>query len=250
SFKWHNNNAQGGQSRASVATINTKDSSIASAQHGGVQNGARAQPQLHGGSNTPIASMLPGQLKLQPHKEAPELFQRLRLLKNTHYTSEGIIEESTKKAAVADPVEPEKVVKAAQEHGGNIKLILTTCHYCAMSRHGCCFSSKKLLNNGREMRNSEMLSALGVRDEDFIMIVSNAIVRSGMARILLFFFIQTSSPTFDYCRQKHDGLRRSTNTVTLESAKPAKHDYVCKRFTEDPDCIMFLMSLKEELLFI
>ncbi|KAM1188683.1 hypothetical protein ACFX13_025265 [Malus domestica] len=85
----HNNNAQGGQSRASVATINTKDSSIASAQHGGVQNGARVQPQLHGGSDAPIASMLPGQLKLQPHKEAPELFQRLRLLKNTHYTSEG-----------------------------------------------------------------------------------------------------------------------------------------------------------------
>ncbi|TQD79271.1 hypothetical protein C1H46_035179 [Malus baccata] len=89
SFKSHNNNAQGGQSRASVATINNKDSSIASAQHGG-------------GSDTPVASMLPGQLKLQPPRkapelfqrlqllrEAPELFQRLQLLKNTHYTSEG-----------------------------------------------------------------------------------------------------------------------------------------------------------------
>ncbi|RXH67550.1 hypothetical protein DVH24_027697 [Malus domestica] len=117
----HNNNAQGGQSRASVATINTKDSSIASAQHGGVQNGGHVQPQLHG---TDL------QLKLQPHKEAPELFQRLRLLKNTHYTSEGIIDESTKKAAVVDPVEPKKVLKAAQEHGGSIKLILTTRHYC------------------------------------------------------------------------------------------------------------------------
>ncbi|KAM2653842.1 hypothetical protein PS2_024431 [Malus domestica] len=130
----HNNNAQGGQSKASVATINTKDSSIASAQHGGVQNGARVQPQLHGGSDAPIASMLPGQLKLQPHKEAPELFQRLRLLKNTHYTSEGIIDKSTKKAAVVDPVEPEKVLKAAQEHGVSIKLILTTCHYCTFQK--------------------------------------------------------------------------------------------------------------------
>ncbi|RXI01476.1 hypothetical protein DVH24_014825 [Malus domestica] len=51
----HNNNAQGGQSRASVATMNTKDSSIASAEHGGVQNGARVQPQLHG-FDTPIAT--------------------------------------------------------------------------------------------------------------------------------------------------------------------------------------------------
>ncbi|RXI00211.1 hypothetical protein DVH24_037759 [Malus domestica] len=33
---------------------------------------------------------------------------------------------------------------------------------------------QQLLYNGREMRNSEMLSALGVRDEDFIVIVSNA----------------------------------------------------------------------------
>ncbi|KAM1012041.1 hypothetical protein ACFX2C_047317 [Malus domestica] len=36
---------------------------------------------------------------------------------------------------------------------------------------------QQLLYNGREMRNSEMLSALGVRDEDFIMIVSNAASR-------------------------------------------------------------------------
>ncbi|KAM2490881.1 hypothetical protein PS1_047704 [Malus domestica] len=33
---------------------------------------------------------------------------------------------------------------------------------------------QQLLYNGREVRNSEMLSALGVRDEDFIMFVSNA----------------------------------------------------------------------------
>ncbi|KAM1220286.1 hypothetical protein TB2_047182 [Malus domestica] len=50
-----------------------------------------------GGSDTPVASMLPGQLKLQPPREALELFQRLQLLKNTHYASEGIIDESTKK---------------------------------------------------------------------------------------------------------------------------------------------------------
>ncbi|XP_068319214.1 hydroxyacylglutathione hydrolase cytoplasmic-like [Pyrus communis] len=40
-----------------------------------------------------------------------------------------IIDESTNKAAVVDPVEPEKVLKAAQEHGVRIKLILTTRHY-------------------------------------------------------------------------------------------------------------------------
>ncbi|XP_050136125.1 protein DNA-DAMAGE INDUCIBLE 1-like [Malus sylvestris] len=33
---------------------------------------------------------------------------------------------------------------------------------------------QQLLYNGREMRNFEMLSTLDVRDEDFIMIVSNA----------------------------------------------------------------------------
>ncbi|XP_068336309.1 uncharacterized protein [Pyrus communis] len=80
SFKKHINNAQGG-AKASVATVNTKDSNIASAQHDVVQNGARVHPQLHGGSDTPIASTLPGQLKLQPFRKAPELFQRLRLLR-------------------------------------------------------------------------------------------------------------------------------------------------------------------------
>ncbi|XP_068322410.1 uncharacterized protein [Pyrus communis] len=80
SFKKHINNAQGG-AKASVATVNTKDSSIASAQHDVVQNGACVHPQLHGGSDTPIASTLPGQLELQPFRKAPELFQRLRLLR-------------------------------------------------------------------------------------------------------------------------------------------------------------------------
>ncbi|KAM1822580.1 hypothetical protein FF1_024635 [Malus domestica] len=36
---------------------------------------------------------------------------------------------------------------------------------------------QQLLYNGREMRNFEMLSTLDVRDEDFIMIVSNATSR-------------------------------------------------------------------------
>ncbi|RXH98433.1 hypothetical protein DVH24_010758 [Malus domestica] len=37
---------------------------------------------------------------------------------------------------------------------------------------------QKVLCEGREMRNSEMLSALGVKDEDWIMIVSNVTLRS------------------------------------------------------------------------
>ncbi|KAM2695468.1 hypothetical protein EV1_039958 [Malus domestica] len=56
SYKKNNNNAQGGQSRASVTTVNTQDSGIAFAQRGVVQNGAHAQPQLHGGSDAPVAS--------------------------------------------------------------------------------------------------------------------------------------------------------------------------------------------------
>ncbi|CAB4271112.1 unnamed protein product [Prunus armeniaca] len=40
-----------------------------------------------------------------------------------------IIDESTKEAAAVDPVEPEKVLKAAQEHGVDIKLVLTTHHH-------------------------------------------------------------------------------------------------------------------------
>ncbi|KAM1124994.1 hypothetical protein ACFX11_040513 [Malus domestica] len=55
SYKKNNNNAQGGQSRASVTTVNTQDSGIAFAQRGVVQNGAHAQPQLHGGSDAPVA---------------------------------------------------------------------------------------------------------------------------------------------------------------------------------------------------
>lgn len=40
-----------------------------------------------------------------------------------------IIDESTKEAAVVDPVEPEKVLNAANEHGVHLKLVLTTHHH-------------------------------------------------------------------------------------------------------------------------
>ncbi|TQE12572.1 hypothetical protein C1H46_001784 [Malus baccata] len=40
-----------------------------------------------------------------------------------------IIGESIKKAAVVDPIESDKVLKAAQEHGVGMKLILTTRHH-------------------------------------------------------------------------------------------------------------------------
>ncbi|CAK7340017.1 unnamed protein product [Dovyalis caffra] len=40
-----------------------------------------------------------------------------------------IIDEGTKEAAVVDPVEPEKLVSAANEHGLNLKLVLTTHHH-------------------------------------------------------------------------------------------------------------------------
>lgn len=48
SFKKSNNNAQGGQSRGNVTTVNPLDSGNASTPRGGVQNGAHVQPQLHG----------------------------------------------------------------------------------------------------------------------------------------------------------------------------------------------------------
>ncbi|KAM7275618.1 hypothetical protein ACFE04_017484 [Oxalis oulophora] len=40
-----------------------------------------------------------------------------------------IIDESTKEAAVVDPVEPEKVLEVAKQHGANLKLVLTTHHH-------------------------------------------------------------------------------------------------------------------------
>ncbi|KAM1030247.1 hypothetical protein TB1_033463 [Malus domestica] len=42
---------------------------------------ALPSPPTAGSSDTPVASTVPGQLKLQPLIEAPDLFQRLRLLK-------------------------------------------------------------------------------------------------------------------------------------------------------------------------
>ncbi|KAK7282452.1 hypothetical protein RIF29_11238 [Crotalaria pallida] len=40
-----------------------------------------------------------------------------------------IVDESTKDAAVVDPAEPEKVLQAANSHGLNLKLVLTTHHH-------------------------------------------------------------------------------------------------------------------------
>ncbi|TKY73966.1 Hydroxyacylglutathione hydrolase [Spatholobus suberectus] len=52
-----------------------------------------------------------------------------------------IVDESTKEGAVVDPVEPEKVLEAANSHGVNLKLVLTT-HY-----HGHYPASLSLLLN-------------------------------------------------------------------------------------------------------
>ncbi|KAF5736486.1 Hydroxyacylglutathione hydrolase cytoplasmic family protein [Tripterygium wilfordii] len=40
-----------------------------------------------------------------------------------------IIDESTKEAAVVDPVEPEKILQAATDHGVQLKFVLTTHHH-------------------------------------------------------------------------------------------------------------------------
>ncbi|KAF1001873.1 hydroxyacylglutathione hydrolase cytoplasmic isoform X1 [Apium graveolens] len=40
-----------------------------------------------------------------------------------------IIDEATKEAAAVDPVEPEKVLQVAQDHGVHLKLVLTTHHH-------------------------------------------------------------------------------------------------------------------------
>ncbi|KAM1175421.1 hypothetical protein ACFX2I_027830 [Malus domestica] len=58
SSRKYNNNAQGGQSRAS-GYVNPQDFGSASVQHGSVQNGAHVQPQLHGGSDAPVANTAP-----------------------------------------------------------------------------------------------------------------------------------------------------------------------------------------------
>ncbi|XP_076896639.1 hydroxyacylglutathione hydrolase cytoplasmic-like [Bidens hawaiensis] len=43
--------------------------------------------------------------------------------------SRGVIDEKTKQGAVVDPVEPEKVIGVAKEHGVEVKLVLTTHHH-------------------------------------------------------------------------------------------------------------------------
>nr|GFA14819.1 hydroxyacylglutathione hydrolase cytoplasmic [Tanacetum cinerariifolium] len=40
-----------------------------------------------------------------------------------------VIDEKTKQGAVVDPVEPEKVISVAKEHGVELKLVLTTHHH-------------------------------------------------------------------------------------------------------------------------
>jgi hypothetical protein len=40
-----------------------------------------------------------------------------------------IVDDSTKKAAAVDPVEPEKVLKAASEVGASVDCVLTTHHH-------------------------------------------------------------------------------------------------------------------------
>ncbi|XP_024192741.1 LOW QUALITY PROTEIN: eukaryotic translation initiation factor 4G [Rosa chinensis] len=61
SFKKSNNNAQGGQPRGNVATVNPSDPGSASAPRGGVPNGAHVQPQFHGASETTVTGTAPKQ---------------------------------------------------------------------------------------------------------------------------------------------------------------------------------------------
>ncbi|XP_061995975.1 eukaryotic translation initiation factor 4G-like [Rosa rugosa] len=61
SFKKSNNNAQGGQPRGNVATVNPSDPGSASTPRSGVPNGAHVQPQFHGASETSYTSTAPKQ---------------------------------------------------------------------------------------------------------------------------------------------------------------------------------------------
>lgn len=54
SFKKTNNNAQGGQSRASVPAVNSSDSNASTPR--GAPNGAHIHPQSHGASDAPVTS--------------------------------------------------------------------------------------------------------------------------------------------------------------------------------------------------
>ncbi|WCJ20117.1 Hydroxyacylglutathione hydrolase cytoplasmic [Euphorbia peplus] len=40
-----------------------------------------------------------------------------------------IVDEASKEAAVVDPVEPDKILEALNQHGGDLKLVLTTHHH-------------------------------------------------------------------------------------------------------------------------
>lgn len=72
------------------------------------------------------------QPRRQLHKSVIEVTAEMKILHvpcledNYSYL---IIDESTKEAAVVDPVEPEKLVNAANEHGLHLKLVLTTHHH-------------------------------------------------------------------------------------------------------------------------
>ncbi|KHN25791.1 Hydroxyacylglutathione hydrolase cytoplasmic [Glycine soja] len=51
-------------------------------------------------------------------------------LSETRWVQAVIVDESTKEGAVVDPVEPQKVLEAANSHGvNNLKLVLTTHHH-------------------------------------------------------------------------------------------------------------------------
>ncbi|RDX63638.1 Hydroxyacylglutathione hydrolase cytoplasmic, partial [Mucuna pruriens] len=43
-----------------------------------------------------------------------------------------IVDESTKEGAVVDPVEPEKVLEAANSHGKRSWLLMPVCKFCAI----------------------------------------------------------------------------------------------------------------------
>ncbi|TQE06354.1 hypothetical protein C1H46_008062 [Malus baccata] len=61
---------------ASVTSISPQVSGMAPAQRGGVQNGAHAQPQLHGGSDVPIASTAPQTASTAPQTAEASAPQR------------------------------------------------------------------------------------------------------------------------------------------------------------------------------
>lgn len=65
-------------------------------------------------------------------------------------------------------------------------LTFSECMNCfGIEQTGVLLQNQQLLYNGMEVRNSEKLSAIGVKDDDMIMMVSNAVSRyAAFARIL------------------------------------------------------------------